>query len=73
MTNRSFLKQALNLLYPVELAGINETDEPYCTTKKEEEIEDTNKEHNVDNEIPKQSRSKRIASKRSNKELITVL
>ena len=34
-------------------------------TEKEEEVEGTNQNSNADDEIPKQSRSKRIASKNS--------
>ena len=56
ISNSSLLKRALNLLYLIELAGINESAQSHSMVEKEEGIEGTNQDNNVENEIPKRSR-----------------
>ena len=65
MSNGSLLKRPLNLLYPMELAGTNETNHSNNMAENEEEMEGTNQDNNFDDDIPKRSRSKLIASKNS--------
>lgn len=56
ISNSSLLKRALNLLYLIELAGINESTQSHSMVEKEEGIEGSNQDDNVNNEIPKRSR-----------------
>lgn len=67
ISNWSLNKRPLNVLHPMELAGINETDHSNNKAEKEK-IEDTNQDNSVDNEILKWSR----VGKRSSKGSITV-
>lgn len=73
MSNGRLLKPPLNLLNPMELAGTNETDHSNSMIEKEEEIVGTNQDVNIDEEIPKRSRSKRNVSKNSQEDSITVM
>lgn len=52
ISNGSLNKRPLNVLHPMELAGINETDHSNNMAEKEK-IEDTNQDSSVDNEILK--------------------
>ena len=67
ISNWSLNKRPLNVLHPMELAGINEMDHSNNKAEKEK-IEDTNQDNSVDNEILKWSR----VGKRSSKGSITV-
>lgn len=67
ISNWSLSKRSLNVLHPMELAGINETDHSNNKAEKEK-IEGTNQDNSVDNEILKWSR----VGKRSSKGSITV-
>lgn len=58
ISNSSLLKRALNLLYLIELAGINESTQSHSMVEKEEGIEGSNQDNNVNNEIAKRSRWK---------------
>ena len=67
ISNWSLSKRSLNVLHPMELAGINEMD-PSNNKAEKEKIEGTNQDNSVDNEILKWSR----VEKRSSKGSITV-
>lgn len=56
ISNSSLLKRALNLLYLIESAGINESTQSHSMVEIEEGIEGSNQDNNVNNEIPKRSR-----------------
>ena len=44
----------------MKVTGINRTNNSNSTREKEEEVEGTSQDNNVDDKIPKRSRSKRM-------------